>query len=70
MASAPAACPGRPVPQVREHDCVGCNLCSIVCPVDDCIRMVPIETGRQPLTWEHYQAGLAAGTLPPIPPHA
>jgi hypothetical protein len=30
---------------------------------------VPIETGREPLSWEQYQTGLAAGTLPPIPPH-
>jgi dihydropyrimidine dehydrogenase (NAD+) subunit PreA len=47
---------------------VGCNLCSIVCPVVDCIRMVPVDTGGAPLTWEQYQSGLAAGTAPPIPP--
>jgi len=65
----PARIPGQPVPLVREADCVGCNLCSIVCPVEGCIRMVPVETGRAPLTWEQYQAGLATGTVPPIPPH-
>jgi dihydropyrimidine dehydrogenase (NAD+) subunit PreA len=36
---------------VREEDCVGCNLCSMVCPVDDCITMVEVETGRPPQTW-------------------
>ncbi len=65
----PGRVPGKPVPQVREHDCVGCNLCSLVCPVDGCITMTPVETGRAPLSWTAYQAGLAAGTLAPIPPH-
>jgi dihydropyrimidine dehydrogenase (NAD+) subunit PreA len=65
----PGRVPGKPVPKVREDDCVGCNLCSIVCPVDGCISMVPVETGRTPMTWQDYQAGLAAGTIPPIPAH-
>ncbi len=38
-------------PVVREEDCVGCDLCSRVCPVDDCITMVEIETGRPHITW-------------------
>ena len=38
-------------PVVREDDCVGCALCSSVCPVDDCITMVPIDTGRPHITW-------------------
>jgi dihydropyrimidine dehydrogenase (NAD+) subunit PreA len=38
-------------PVVREPDCVGCALCSTVCPVDDCITMVPIDTGRPHITW-------------------
>lgn len=38
-------------PVVREEDCVGCDLCSKVCPVDDCIEMVEIETGRPHITW-------------------
>ncbi len=65
----PGRVPGRPVPLVRERDCVGCNLCSIVCPVDGCITMVPIPTDHEPMSWENYQAGLAAGTMQPIPPH-
>lgn len=65
----PGRVPGKPLPQVREHDCVGCNLCSIVCPVDNCITMTPVDTGRPPLTWNDYQAGLAAGTIAPIQPH-
>jgi dihydropyrimidine dehydrogenase (NAD+) subunit PreA len=42
---------GRLMPVVREEDCVGCDLCSTVCPVDDCISMVEIETGRPHVTW-------------------
>jgi len=38
-------------PVVREEDCVGCDLCSRVCPVDDCITMVEIDTGRPHITW-------------------
>jgi dihydropyrimidine dehydrogenase (NAD+) subunit PreA len=38
-------------PVVREEDCVGCDLCSRVCPVDDCIEMVQIDTGRPHITW-------------------
>ncbi|CAN5413266.1 NAD-dependent dihydropyrimidine dehydrogenase subunit PreA [soil metagenome] len=38
-------------PVVREVDCVGCALCSTVCPVDDCITMVQIDTGRPHITW-------------------
>jgi dihydropyrimidine dehydrogenase (NAD+) subunit PreA len=38
-------------PVVREKDCVGCDLCSTVCPVDDCISMVEIDTGRPHITW-------------------
>jgi dihydropyrimidine dehydrogenase (NAD+) subunit PreA len=38
-------------PVVREDDCVGCNLCSLVCPIDDCITMVSVPSGRDPVTW-------------------
>jgi dihydropyrimidine dehydrogenase (NAD+) subunit PreA len=65
----PGRMPGKPVPKVREGDCVGCNLCSIVCPVDGCITMTPVDTGRPAMSWHDYQAGLAAGTMQPIPPH-
>jgi dihydropyrimidine dehydrogenase (NAD+) subunit PreA len=38
-------------PVVRENDCVGCALCSSVCPVDDCITMTEIESDRPHITW-------------------
>ncbi len=41
----------RPRPVVREADCVGCRLCYNVCPVDDCIAMVEVPSGRSPITW-------------------
>lgn len=43
-------------PVVRDEDCVGCDLCSRVCPVDDCITMVEIETGRPHVTWNELVA--------------
>ncbi len=41
----------RPQPAVREEDCVGCRLCYNVCPVDDCISMVEVPSGRPSMTW-------------------
>ena len=31
--------------EVMEDECVGCNLCVNVCPVDNCITMVPLAAG-------------------------
>ncbi len=42
----------RPRPVVREDDCVGCRLCFNVCPVDDCITMESVPSGRAPVTWD------------------
>jgi dihydropyrimidine dehydrogenase (NAD+) subunit PreA len=39
------------IPRVDETECVGCNLCSLVCPVDQCITMVELPTGLTPETW-------------------
>jgi len=39
------------VPWVDETDCVGCNLCALVCPVPDCITMKAVETSRSFETW-------------------
>ena len=45
---------------VLDDVCVGCNLCSLVCPVDGCITMKRVETGRPALTWKEYQKDPAA----------
>jgi dihydropyrimidine dehydrogenase (NAD+) subunit PreA len=40
--------------QVIDEECVGCNLCAHVCPVDDCITMVSVATGKEHLTWKQH----------------
>ena len=35
---------GDRVPWIDEPECVGCNLCALVCPVDGCITMREVET--------------------------
>ena len=32
--------------EVMDDECVGCNLCVNVCPVEDCITMVALEPGQ------------------------
>ena len=44
------------IPRVDETECVGCNLCSLVCPVDKCITMVEVATGAKPETWAERTA--------------
>jgi dihydropyrimidine dehydrogenase (NAD+) subunit PreA len=39
------------IPRVDETECVGCNLCSLVCPVDGCITMVERDSGLAAETW-------------------
>ncbi|MHB1558547.1 MAG: NAD-dependent dihydropyrimidine dehydrogenase subunit PreA [Isosphaeraceae bacterium] len=53
---------------VNEDTCVGCNMCSLVCPVEGCITMQPVETGRPPMSWNDYQTRLAAGQVERIEP--
>jgi dihydropyrimidine dehydrogenase (NAD+) subunit PreA len=44
------------VPEIIEENCVGCNLCSYVCPVDECITMERRDDGTQNETWQDYMA--------------
>jgi dihydropyrimidine dehydrogenase (NAD+) subunit PreA len=39
------------VPRVDEAECVGCNLCALVCPVEECITMEEIDTGKAFESW-------------------
>ena len=52
----------RPQPRVREVDCVGCRLCYNVCPVDRCIEMVEVPSGRAPVTWDELMKSNPAVT--------
>jgi dihydropyrimidine dehydrogenase (NAD+) subunit PreA len=56
------------VPIVREADCIGCNLCSLVCPVPGCISMVERPTGKPKVTWNDFTAaGMKPELLAPRP---
>jgi dihydropyrimidine dehydrogenase (NAD+) subunit PreA len=46
-----AVTPLHRIPRVDVDECVGCNLCSLVCPVPECITMERVDTGRCPETW-------------------
>jgi dihydropyrimidine dehydrogenase (NAD+) subunit PreA len=40
--------------EVIEKECVGCNLCMFVCPVENCITMKEVNTGRPYLNWTRH----------------
>jgi dihydropyrimidine dehydrogenase (NAD+) subunit PreA len=50
--------PASRIPKVDEQECVGCNLCWLVCPVESCITMDRVDTGLAPESWEQ-RSGLA-----------
>lgn len=39
-------------PFVDEHECVGCNLCELICPVAGCITMVEKPSTGKHLSWK------------------
>ena len=45
--------------EVVEEDCVGCNLCSIVCPVDGAIEMIELTPEQEPVTWNERQSAIS-----------
>ncbi len=62
-----AVTPLHRIPRVDVDECVGCNLCSLVCPVEDCITMERVENG---LAFQSWEQRVAAGTVPPALEHA
>jgi len=53
---------------IDQETCVGCNLCSLLCPVDGCICMVDRDSGLPSMTWNEYRARLEAGEIAKIEP--
>jgi dihydropyrimidine dehydrogenase (NAD+) subunit PreA len=53
---------------IKDDTCVGCNMCSLVCPVEGCISMREVDTGQSPMSWNLYQAKLARGEVATIEP--
>jgi len=49
--------PAARIPKVDEQECVGCNLCWLVCPVESCITMDRVDTGRPAESWAQRSAG-------------
>ncbi len=35
--------------EVKEDECVGCNLCTVVCPVPECITLRDLAPGEMDL---------------------
>jgi dihydropyrimidine dehydrogenase (NAD+) subunit PreA len=48
---APGITPAVRIPHVDEEECVGCNLCWLVCPVENCISMEQVDTGKPFQSW-------------------
>ncbi len=57
--------------EVIDAECVACNLCVDVCPVEDCISMVPMEPGQtDPRTGKVVEKEYANWTTHPNNPGA
>jgi len=53
---------------INEETCVGCNMCSLVCPVSGCIVMEERPSDIPHITWREYQEKLANGEMDEIQP--
>jgi dihydropyrimidine dehydrogenase (NAD+) subunit PreA len=53
---------------VKLEECVGCNMCALACPVEGCITMKEVPTGKPAMNWNQYQQLLAEGKVTKIEP--
>ena len=56
--------------EIKQESCVGCNLCSLVCPVNDCISMIEVPSSIPSMSWREYKDRLERGEVEPIEPPA
>ena len=54
--------------EVIDAECVGCNLCVSVCPVENCITMRPMTSGVDPRTGRAITSEKADWTTHPNNP--
>jgi dihydropyrimidine dehydrogenase (NAD+) subunit PreA len=53
---------------VNTTSCVGCNMCALACPVEGCITMEEVPTGKPSMNWNQYQDLLKSHQMEPIQP--
>lgn len=46
--------------EIIDAECVGCNLCELVCPVEDCITMEQHDKDKPFMNWQNYQESLVS----------
>ena len=57
--------------EVMDDECVACNLCVDVCPVEGCITMLPMQVGQtDPRTGKVVSGDYANWTTHPNNPSA
>lgn len=54
--------------EIKQEVCVGCNMCSLVCPVTNCIVMVEKPSELPNMSWRQYMDKLSRGEVEKIEP--